>query len=134
MAQSYRRVLTVRRRLYTFGHNGFTIPARNGWPLLGIAYFFALMAVMFLAGLHPIIAVLVDGLRWPVRYFVVPGMGAFGMWRWRPDGQECHLWLISVALWAIRSKRRDAAGPVEEHGERRVRKGRVRVEYEAERP
>jgi hypothetical protein len=79
-------VFSLERRLHRIDR--FRIPLPYGLPLRSVGYSAFILAAVLAAGRLPAIGAVVAGLPAPVRFTVLPAMGAVLLTRLRVDGRH----------------------------------------------
>lgn len=126
--RSYRRVFDVDHRVRKIGNDVRVdeyVP--DGFPLLGIAYFFATLVTIY-ALLHlPIIGLVLGVLPWFILYLAIPmGVGYAGV-QVRPDGLAAHRFALNWLRYQTQPKRRVNGQRVSVVGSRSRPRALVRV-------
>ena len=96
--RSYRCVFDLERRLYRIDRLRLN-PA--GVPVRGIVYFLALLGAVLLAGVLPLLGLLVHTLPWYLRDVGAPGACAALLTLIRVEGRPFHLAALALVRYGI---------------------------------
>lgn len=102
--RSYRRVFEVDRRLYRIDR--WALPVPGGIPLVGVAYFFAVVFLVAILGQIPGFGTVLGVLSPPLRYVVLPlGVAMFAS-QGAPDGRSAHRFAWHWVRYRLRRRKR----------------------------
>ena len=101
--RSYRLTFELERRLHRIDR--FRIPVPYGLPLTSLAYGAGVaMVVVLMSGL-PLVGSLLALVPWPMRFILVPALGAHMLCRRRSDGRPAHEALAARLIFIVRPRR-----------------------------
>lgn len=131
--RSYRQVFRLRRRIYRVDR--WAIPVPGGVPLVGLAYFAAVLLGMLVLGALPLIGGLVELVPAQIRHVLIPLAVAVLACQTAPDGRRVDRFVRSWIGFRLRALRRSRAGDEVPfsgrlwvaHDHRRARVSRARV-------
>jgi hypothetical protein len=94
--RSYRLAFQLERRLHRVDR--FRIPVPYGIPLTALAYAAATFMLVLALGPVPVAGPLLAALPLPIRWVLLPGLGAHLLCRTRSDGRPAH---EALAAWLV---------------------------------
>jgi hypothetical protein len=108
--RSFRVVFALERRLFAIDR--FRLPLPHGLPVLAVGYFAALTLLLAVLARLPLIALVVGVIPPPVRWVLLPAVGAALLMRVRPDGRAPHRALLARLRHRAGPRHLDAFRPV----------------------
>lgn len=126
--RSYRRVFDVDHRVRKIGNDirvDEYVP--DGIPLLGIAYFFATLLLIYAASHTVFLGTILGVIPWFILYLGIPAAAGYGGVQVRPDGLAAHRFALNWVRYQTQPKRRVNGQRVPVVGSRSRPRAMVRI-------
>jgi len=108
--RSFRVVFALERRLFAIDR--FRLPLPHGLPVLAVGYFAALTLLLAVLARLPLVGLVIGVIPPPVRWVLLPAVGAALLMRVRPDGRAPHRALLARLRHRAGPRHHDAFRPV----------------------